>query len=241
MQPYFFPYIGYFELISRADRWVVFDVCQYKRKSWMNRNRILRPPNSNRSDTSWQYVHVPVEKAPREARIQDIRVKDIPSALDLILAQVEHYKKRAPYFHHVKAIVEDAFLKSRSNLLVDLNISALAAVCRYIGLPFEWELCSKMELELGGIVHPGQWALEISRQLGAEAYINPPGGRGIFRQEEWDLAGIDLKFTEFFSFRYNCDPYKFEDALSIIDVMMWNAPEEIFKAIFSKPSILGDL
>ena len=90
MQPYFFPYLGYFELIARVDRWVVFDVVQYNAKSWMNRNRILHPKEG------WQYITVPVEKAPRGTLIRDIRVKDMVDSRERVLGQMVHYKKKAP-------------------------------------------------------------------------------------------------------------------------------------------------
>ena len=71
MQPYFFPYLGYFELIARTDRWVVLDTVQYNRKSWMNRNRILHPNNG------WQYINAPVHHAPRGTLIEKVFVQDI--------------------------------------------------------------------------------------------------------------------------------------------------------------------
>lgn len=60
MQPYFFPYLGYYALIQKTDTWVVFDDCQYIRHGWVNRNRILHPNNS------WQYITVPIAKAKKK-------------------------------------------------------------------------------------------------------------------------------------------------------------------------------
>ena len=68
MQPYFFPYLGYFDLINRTDRWIVFDTAQYIRHGWVNRNRILH------SDSEWQYILVPLKKHSRKAAIKDIAV-----------------------------------------------------------------------------------------------------------------------------------------------------------------------
>ena len=221
MQPYFFPYLGYFVLIAKTDRWVVFDVVQYKAKSWMNRNRILHPQQG------FQYVTVPVKKAPRDTLICNIRIKDKHAALSRILAQLNHYKKHAPYFMKVTDLVRDAFNKTTSNRLVDLNVVTLAETCVYIGIKFDWALCSKMQLNIKGIEHPGQWALEISKLLGARQYINPPGGKEIFNPQEWKKAGIDLFFTEMPQFRYECKQYEFIEHLSILDVMMWNEPEKI--------------
>ena len=219
MQPYFFPYLGYFELIDRTDRWVVFDVVQYKAKSWMNRNRILHPSHG------WQYFSVPVKKGPFGTLIRDIRVRDMDAALSRILGQLNHYKKRAPFFHRMVDLVRESFSAAESDRLVDLNVSSLATTCSYLGVSFDWSLCSEMGLDLDGIKHPGQWALRISSQLGAREYINPPGGRDIFDPAEWAEAGIILRFTDLPTFCYDCPPYEFIEHLSILDVLMWNEPE----------------
>ena len=225
MQPYFFPYIGYFTLIARTDRWVVFDVVQYNARSWMNRNRILHPT------TGWQYVNVPVEHAPKGTAIRDIRVKDKAAALARITGQLEHYRRHAPHFAAVLELVREAFGRAGTDRLVDLNISTLSATCRYLGIPFESSLCSAMNLQLDGVEHAGQWALRISQQLGADTYLNPPGGRAIFKPEEWDAAGIRLGFVDPPALAYECKPYGFVEHLSILDVLMWNRPDEVVAAM----------
>jgi len=225
MQPYFFPYIGYFELIARTDRWVVFDVVQYNARSWMNRNRILHPT------TGWQYIGVPVQHAPKGTPISGILVQDREAALRRLLGQLEHYRRRAPHFARVIELMRSAFARCASERLVELNTATLAAVCEYLGLPFNWSVCSEMALELGGVEHAGQWALSICRQLGADAYLNPPGGREIFVAEEWKAAGIELDFTDLPAYRYDCASYEFVEHLSIVDVLMWNRPEAVVAAL----------
>ena len=70
MQPYFFPYLGYFDLIHSVDKWVVFDTPQYIRHGWVNRNRILHP------ESDWQYIIVPLKKHPRNTPIKEIEIAD---------------------------------------------------------------------------------------------------------------------------------------------------------------------
>jgi hypothetical protein len=225
MQPYFFPYIGYFELIHRTDKWIVFDMVQYKPRSWMNRNRVLHPKDG------WQYFGVPVKKAPRDTLINDIEIKDKNAALERILGQLSHYKNKAPHYSIVIDLIKQTFSETRSNKLVDLNISSLSVVCSYLGIVFKWVKCSEMNLDLSNVSHPGQWALEICKQLKADEYINPPGGKEIFKPEEFAERGINLVFQDPIKFKYNCPPYIFEKNLSIIDVMMWNQPKKIMKFI----------
>lgn len=221
MQPYFFPYLGYFSLIASVDKWIVFDVTQYTAKTWMNRNRILHPTKG------WQYVGVPIQKASRDTLIKDILIKDLDASLELILGQLQHYKKRAPYFREVIDLVSKSFSSVQTDKLVDLNIATLVETCSYLDIPLNWSLCSKMDLQLDGINHPGQWALRISEQLGAKQYLNPPGGTEIFDPIEWEKAGIDLEFNKLPTFTYECGPYDFVEHLSILDVLMWNEPKSV--------------
>ena len=224
MQPYFFPYLGYFELIARTERWIVFDVVKYSSRSWMNRNRILHPRQG------WQYVTAPVRKAPSGTAIFDISLVDKAAAHRRILRQIEHYKRGTPYFQEVERLIGAAFSVA-SDRLVDVNVAGLSAVCDYLGLAFNYDLCSELDLEFAEVSHAGSWALAIAQQLGATEYLNPPGGRSIFRQDEWDAASIGLSFTELPRLAYNCGRHAFIEHLSILDVLMWNDPAIVRRAL----------
>lgn len=221
MQPYFYPYIGYFNLIYKTEKWIVFDVVQYNSKSWMNRNRIMHPKSG------WQYVSIPVKKSSRGTLIKDIEIQNKEDALNRILGQLIHYKKRAKYYQNVIDLVNEGFNSAKSNKLTDLNISTLQAVCNYLNMDFNWSKCSEMDFDFSNVNHPGQWALEISRQLDAKQYINPPSGKDIFNPREWEDAGIDLVFTKMPQFNYPCPSYEFVENLSILDVLMWNSSEKV--------------
>ncbi|GHU31278.1 hypothetical protein AGMMS50256_19510 [Betaproteobacteria bacterium] len=221
MQPYPFPYIGYFELMAQVDRWVVLDDVQYVRRSWMNRNRILHPVEG------WQYFCIPVKKSPRNATIQEIRLLDRFEAERRLLAQLQHYQKHAPYFQQVIDLVRDAFARLDKDNLVDLNLASLRATAERLEISFNPERCSHLGLVLGDVEHAGQWTLRIAIQLGADAYLNPSGGRTIYRPEEWEAADISLAFTDMNQLKYDCAPYVFEPHLSILDVLMWNDFPEI--------------
>lgn len=222
MQPYFFPYLGYYDLINRTDRWIVFDVVKYAPKSWMNRNRILHPSEG------WQYISVPVDKHAGEGVIKDVQILDAGAAHNKIRGQIEHYRKgRAPYFSAVAKLIDDCFADLPGNLLRDLNVRSMSVVCDYLGIAFNHANLFEMSLALPEIKHPGQWALEICSALGADAYLNPPGGREIFVPHEWEERKIQLGFTDMVSFNYPTGHYQFVEHLSIIDVLMWNSPEAV--------------
>jgi len=92
MQPYFFPYLGHFDLINYCDQWIIFDKIQYIRHGWVNRNRILHPTEG------WQYITVPVKKRSRDTLITDVEVADRSDWKRRIVNQVVHYKKHAPFY-----------------------------------------------------------------------------------------------------------------------------------------------
>lgn len=181
----------------------------------MNRNRILHP------NGGWQYVSVPVH-APQGSLIHAATIMDAPEALRRILGQLDHYRKKAPFFAQVCRLVCEAFEATANNKMRDLNVNSIAAVCRYLDIDFKWSLFSEMGLDIPAIEHPGQWALEICSALDENRYVNAPGGRAIFIPQEWEDRGIELNFLDVATFVYATPTYVFEENLSILDVLMWN-------------------
>lgn len=221
MQPYFFPYLGYFDLINRTDKWVVFDIVQYQNKSWMSRNRVHHPNNG------WQYISAPVEKHSRSTLIKDIHIKDAEDIKKKLIGQLEHYKNRAPYYENVCQIIMNVFDSAQGGSLIDLNIKTILAICDYLDIAIDYSICSEMDLEIPKINYPGQWALEIATALNAKEYINPPNGKNIFRIDEFQQRNIKLTFTSLINFKYNCEPYEEIEHLSVIDLIMFCSPKKI--------------
>ena len=103
----------------------------------------------------------------------------------------------------------------------------LIKTCQYLAIPFTPNIYSEMNLQHQNPAHPGEWALHISSALGAKEYVNPPGGREIFRKDQFDRVGIKLLFLEQELPPYDQKSDHFEPGLSIIDVMMFNSPKAI--------------
>jgi hypothetical protein len=221
MQPYFFPYLGHFSLIAAVDEWIVFDITQYTPKTWMNRNRILHPK------TGWQYITVPLSNSSISIKIHEAKVLNLSEAKANILGKLSHYKKKAPYFQAVNALVNDTFDSATDDSLVNLNVLGLKAVCRYLKIPFSYRICSELNLSFPKNMQPGDWALEICSQLGATSYLNPFSGKDIFDMAAFAERGVSLQFAKPSEFIYNTSPYQFESGLSILDVLMWNPPESV--------------
>lgn len=227
MQPYFFPYLGHFSLIAAVDEWIVFDITQYTPKSWMNRNRILHPK------AGWQYITVPLSNSSISIKTHEARILNLLEAKANIAGKLSHYKRRAPHFEAVNALVNEVFDSVNDDSLVNLNVLGLDAVCRYLDIPFNYQICSGMNLPLPDNLEPGEWALEICSLLSATNYLNPASGQDIFDPEKFKHRGISLQFAQPTEFVYDTAPYQYEPYLSILDVLMWNPPDVVAEAVRS--------
>lgn len=233
MQPYFFPYLGYYQLMTAVDRWIVFDTVQYSRKSWMSRNRMLHPVQG------WQYVGVPVHSR-HDGPLSAATVADADAALRRILGQIAHYRGKAPHFEAVRGLVIRAFAAAGSDTLRDLNLQTLLVVLDYLELALDWSLLSDMDLRLPPIDHPGRWALEICSAIGATRYLNAPGGRGLFPPAEWHGRNIELSFLVPIPLAYDTAPYTYQPDLSILDVLMWNDAQTVRRHLLEARPISRD-
>ncbi len=232
MQPYFFPYLGHFALIAHTDRWLVFDTSQYTPRSWMNRNRVLHPKSG------WTYVNAPLARSSISLRTFEARVEAPQEVRRSLLGKLSHYRRRAPYYAQAVALVEECFERLGSDdSLVGLDVCGLASVCAYLNLRFDYQICSRLGLNLEGVDGPGGWAPAIARQLGAQSYLNPAGGSALFDPDDFHQHGIGLEFLEFAEFSYGTGPYVFEPGLSVLDAVMWNAPGQIRQALFDGATI----
>ena len=225
MQPYFFPYIGYFSLIKHVDKFILFDTVQFIRHGWIERNRILKPSDG------WQYIMVPLKKYSRETIIKDIEINNDQQWKEKILAQLQHYKKQAPYFSNVIDILNEIFSKEYATI-VDLNLASLKTVCNYLGINTPIQVFSLMNIDIEPANAPDEWALNICKALGnVDEYWNPPGGQSFFDRKKYENAGINLKFHSAILTDYDQKRNVFEPGLSIIDVMMFNSVDEINKML----------
>lgn len=225
MQPYFFPYIGYFSLINYSDKWIVFDDIQFIRHGWIERNRILS------SSGDWIYIKVPLKKHKRGTNILNIEIRNDENWKKKFLDQLTFYKKKAPFYNNVINLVNNIFERNFNNIS-SFNVYSLVKICRYIGIEFNYQLYSDLEFDVRNeIDHPGQWALLISQQLSANEYVNPINGRNLFIKKEFQDFNIKLKFLENNLKSYSQNNQNFIKGLSIIDVLMFNEPKDVLELI----------
>tara|TARA_Y100000590_G_scaffold440912_1_gene566906 strand:- start:434 stop:1150 length:717 start_codon:yes stop_codon:yes gene_type:complete len=227
MQPYFFPYIGYFQLMNVVDKWVVFDNIQYIRHGWVNRNRILSP----NLEKEWQYILIPLDKHAKEALIYDIKIINSNRWKDEIIGKLSYYKRiRAPYYYQIIDLVQKCFDNDINNLL-ELNIIILKNIADYLDINFNYSISSKEKFDYTNVTGPGDWALEISKQMNASLYINPIGGEKIFNRNKFENSDIEIKFIKPNIIEYKQSKRKYVPWLSIVDVLMFNSIDTIIKML----------
>lgn len=220
MQPYFFPYLGQFDLLNQADLWIAFDTAQYIRHGWVNRNRVLH------ASAGWQYAVVPVEKHSRTTPINQIVIADQADWKTRIFRQLYHYHMDAPYYAQVIRFLKESFAQPERNM-ARLNIDLFRSVSRQLGIETPIQVFSEMELSLEGANGPEKLALALCDAIGADGYINPPGGAHLYDARRFAEQGVALAIQTYTPMSYACGRYQFEPNMSVIDVMMWNSPAEI--------------
>jgi len=220
MQPYFFPYLGHFDLINQADVWIVYDAAQHIRHGWVNRNRVLH------HTSSWQYILLPLKKHPYTTPINQIEISSDLDWKTRLLRQLEHYHMDAPYYAQVIGFLEEC-LSTPENNLARFNTELFRKTCLRLGIDKPIHVFSEMNLAMEPAQGPEDLALGICQAAGASEYINPPGGAGLYNAERFAEHGIKLTIQSFTNMVYDCGRFQFEPDLSIIDVMMWNSPEQI--------------
>ena len=218
MQPYFFPYVGYFQLLHAADRFVVYDDVTFIKQGWINRNRILI--NGQPS-----YITVPVKHATSFKAIHEIEIDDGPQNRlwrARMLKSIDNAYRRAPEFSRVFPLVE-AVLASGVTCVADLARASLRAVADYLRLNPTWVDSSRGYANAA--LHGQDRVLDICRAEGASQYVNPPGGAELYSPAAFEAAGVRLRILKPQAISYPQFGGEHVPSLSIIDLLMFNAPD----------------
>jgi hypothetical protein len=218
MQPYFMPYIGYFQLINSVDEFVVYDNIEFTKKGWINRNRIL----ANGRDLT---ITVPLKKDSDylnivERKLADIWISERKKMLNRI---IELYRK-ATYFKVAFPVVEQCILFEGENLF-DFIYSSIRRVNEYLDINTKILIASTLLMDHS--LSAEKKVIAICKTLKAGNYINPIGGLELYSKEVFKQEGIDLQFLKPDQISYKQFQNEFVPWLSIIDVIMFNSKDEI--------------
>lgn len=216
MQPYFLPYIGYFQLIGAVDLFIVYDNIKYTKKGWINRNRFLR--NGKEAVFS-----LPLKK---DSDTLDVRDREIAADFKKpkLLNKLREAYRSAPHFDEAFPLVETIVLEEERNLFRFI-LGSIRAVCGFLGI--RTEIVASSSLPVDHALQGEARVVALCRHAGADAYINAIGGRDLYSKEDFGARGIDLKFLRSKPFEYRQFGRAFVPSLSIVDVMMFNSPGAI--------------
>ncbi len=217
MQPYFFPYIGYWQLLNAVDKYVIYDDVNYIKGGWINRNRILMNGEA-------KYFNVQLKDASPNKKINEVEVSSDNVAKKKMLNALEMNYRKAPYFNDVFPLLKDIILNETDNLAAYL-IYSIKKVCEYLDIKTELIVSSTMEKN--NALKGKEKVLHICELLGATEYYNAIGGRELYDYESFDEHHILLNFVKTKPIVYTQFKNDFIPNLSIIDVMMFNSKEEI--------------
>lgn len=212
MQPYFFPYIGYWQLIHAVDRFIIYDDVHYIKGGWINRNRIL----INGKPT---FITAPLYQSSSYKRMCDISLQPSPVWRDKLVRMIEITYRRAPRFAEVFPVIESV-IRHGTNNLSDYLAYQLQALAAFIGINTEFIVTSRC-YENNGLSGQAR-ILDICAQEGATTYINPQGGQALYDRATFAQSGLDLKFLTPSAIEYKQFGPIHVPWLSIIDVMMFN-------------------
>ena len=222
MQPYFLPYLGYFQLMSACDSFVVYDNIKFTKKGWINRNRMLL----NGKDTMFS---IPLKN---DSDFLDIDQRFIGENFDKekakILGQIRAGYKNAVCFKEVFPVIEAIFNFPDRNLFRFL-FHSIVVIKDYLNVHTPLVISSTVDADhsLKGKYR----VLEICKKLGGDVYINPIGGTELYNKEEFGENNIELYFHKMKPVNYDQNGHAFIHYLSILDVMMFNDKLAIAKLL----------
>lgn len=235
MQPYFFPYIGYWQLMYAADRFVIYDDVNFIKQGWINRNRIL-------INGAPRYITVPLDGASPNKRICDIAVQGGQRWRNKMVKSIESAYGRSAYYSAVYPEIERQIRHKAINLAGFLA-AHLTSMVEFLGIETEIVLSSRTyrNSDLTG----QERVIDICRREGASAYINLPGGRELYDAEGFGATNVDLVFLS-----SRISPYKqrtadFVPNLSVIDTLMEIGTEGVAERLrqfdlAAAEAVLGD-
>ena len=216
MQPYFFPYIGYFQLIANSDVFVIYDDVNFIKKGWINRNNILV------NNTPYLFS-MPLQNVSQNKLINEIFISDLDKWKRGLLKTISSSYKKAPFYKDVYPLIEKIISFDELNLALYIQ-NSIQNLCAYLNI--NTKLIMSSEIVKNNGLKGENKIIDICLQLGATQYINAIGGIELYTQENFQVKNIDLKFIKSENILYQQFKNEFKPWLSIIDVIMFNSVED---------------
>jgi WbqC-like protein family len=210
MQPYFFPYLGYWQLMNFVDRFVIYDDVNYIRRGWINRNRIL-------INGEPRYLTVPVSEASQNKKICDLTIDDSTIWRGKLLKSIEIAYKKSKWFDEVFPVLQGIVLCEERGLADYLRYQ-LVRLADFLDI--DTVLIGSSRSYVNDDMHGQARILDICRREESDIYVNAEGGFALYDSMAFDEAGVALQFIRINPKEYQQRAATFVPNLSIIDVLM---------------------
>lgn len=227
MHPYFFPYIGYFQLIAAVDTFIVYDNIKYTKKGWINRNRMLQ----NGKDVMFS---LPLKS---DSDYLDVCERELATDFnrDKLLNQFKDAYRRAPHFAQTFQLIEQIVRYEDRNLFRFLHHS-LIKTCEHLDITTEVKISSA--IAINHELKNQNKVLALCEAVGASTYLNTIGGMELYSKEAFRERSIELELIKSKPFEYAQLGNEFVPWLSIIDVMMFNSLDSVKTCISTNYELL---
>jgi hypothetical protein len=227
MQPYFFPYIAYFQLIDSVDLFIVYDNIKYTKKGWINRNRVLL---NGKTVT----LSLPLKS---DSDFLDIRERELAVDFnpDKLANRLSGAYRRAPYFRQAFPVIEQILRQQEANLFKFLYQS-IVRLCEVIGITTKLRISSDIAIDHN--LKNQDKVLALCEAVDTDIYVNAIGGIELYSKGDFQLHGIELKFIRSKPFVYPQFDNEFVPWLSILDVLMFNSLDTIRECIHSNYELI---
>lgn len=216
MQPYFVPYLGYWQLINAVDTYVIFDDVNFIKKGWINRNRLLVNGTAH-------YFNIPIMSISQNKKINELSIEEDLKWRAKNLRTIEMAYKKAPFYLDIYPLIKKIILCSKKNLAEYLTES-INLICTELDIKTELILSSKIEKD--NTLKGQEKIIEMCEILKATEYYNAIGGKELYSFNDFEAKNICLKFLKPGVIEYRQFGTLFQPNLSIIDVMMFNGKEK---------------
>ncbi|WP_426578381.1 WbqC family protein [Xenorhabdus stockiae] len=219
MQPYLFPYIGYYQLAYHCDEFIFYDDVNYIKGGYINRNNIL-------TKNGKQLFTIPVNQASSFKKINEL---EFSNNVKKVLVTIQQAYSKAPYFDAAYPIIEKILLSENRNV-AKITSNSIIEIFNYLELPFKYEFSSNIDYDRG--LDAKNKLFSFCKLYNAQKYTNTMGGKSLYNKDEFKNKNIELSFIETGNIIYtqfNSD--KFESNLSIIDLLMNVDKEKIIKLL----------
>lgn len=219
MQPYIFPYIGYWQLINAVDNFVLLDDVNFIMRGWINRNNILLNGRKH-------LFSLPLKKPSQNKLISETKLNFDDKTRDTLLKTIALAYKKAPCFDKGFPIVENILYNSETDL-TKFILNSFERISQYLEIKTNFLISSQIDKD--NTLKAEDRIIEICKQLKTDIYINPPGGKALYNKANFNKNKMNLRFISTNSENIIYDQFdsEFIANLSFLDIIMFNNKEKI--------------